>query len=200
MIRSSLWYEIGLDLSLGRWYRQGCPVPPPGAVKQRTVIEYGRQFGLPNLVETGTFLGAMVMATRNHFSRIDTIELDHGLWERATQLVSPYPHVHVHNGDSAVMLETIVSSLTEPALFWLDAHYSGPSTAQGGLDTPVRRELDIVLGSNERHVVLIDDARAFGTEKDYPTLEEIRQQVTRLVPKSEMSVSNDIIRITPPRV
>jgi len=98
------------------------------------------------------------------------------------------------------MLETIVSSLTEPALFWLDAHYSGPSTAQGGLDTPVRRELDIVLGSNERHVVLIDDARAFGTEKDYPTLEEIRQQVTRLVPKSEMSVSNDIIRITPPRV
>jgi hypothetical protein len=55
-----------------------------------------------------------------------------------------------------------VRQLQEPALFWLDGHYSGVDTGKDELDTPVSAELEAILGSPVKgHVILIDDARCF---------------------------------------
>ena len=80
----------------------------------------------------------------------------------------------------------------------MDAHYSGGITAKGKLDTPILEELHQILNHHVAgHVILIDDARFFVGRGGYPTLEEIRDLVTLLRPRSMFEIRDDIIRITP---
>jgi len=65
------------------WVRSGMPVPPPDVVKQRTVKEYAKRFGLHTFVETGTFMGGMVDAVKDVFCQIYSIELGLELYENA---------------------------------------------------------------------------------------------------------------------
>jgi len=46
-------------------------------------------------------------------------------------------------------------------------------------------------------VILIDDAREFGVDPAYPTIEELRQMVAAQRPHLRLSVDADIIRIHP---
>lgn len=107
------------------WNRRGCPVPPPPLVKQRCVLSHGRKYNLKVLIETGTYRGDMVRATRSAFREIYTIELGDALHARARQLFAPFPHIHLLHGDSAKTLRDVLTRVHEPCLFWLDAHYSG---------------------------------------------------------------------------
>jgi hypothetical protein len=63
----------------------------------------------------------------------------------------------------------VLAGLREPALFWLDAHYCGPGSARGPLDSPIARELEALEAHPVRgHVVLIDDMRYFSGIGGYP--------------------------------
>jgi hypothetical protein len=44
-------------------------------------------------------------------------------------------------------------------------------------------------------VILIDDARCFTGENDYPTLDELKSFVAERKPNHKFSVEHDIIRI-----
>jgi hypothetical protein len=83
-------------------------------------------------------------------------------------------------------------SLVEPALFWLDGHYSGGVTARGESDTPIYAELVHVLGSSHKNVIVIDDARCFGSGAKYPTIEALTAFVRRPI-----KVENDAIILEP---
>jgi uncharacterized protein YdhG (YjbR/CyaY superfamily) len=64
--------------------------------------------------------------------------------------------------------------------------------------TPIREELTLVLEAAEkRHVVPIDDARLFGMDPAYPSIEELRTLVTSKRPDLEFTVDDDIVRIAP---
>ena len=170
---------------------------PPALVKQAIVKEYARRFGLAVLVETGTLHGDMIEGTRRIFQRVVSVELAPHLARRATARFAAQPSVTILEGDSANVLPQVLAQLEEPALFWLDGHYSGDDTARGDQETPVRTELAAVLAHPVRdHVILIDDARAFG-RGDYPTIDEIRAIVASSRPEFEVAVADDIIRIHP---
>src|SRR5690606_18181920 len=106
------------------WERQGKPVPPPHALKQQVVLDYGRRYGLRVMVETGTYLGDMVEAARSEFRRIYSVELDGELYRRAVERFRGRGNVVVLRGDSVAVLPKLLQRLNEPALFWLDGHYS----------------------------------------------------------------------------
>src|SRR5437763_3899573 len=148
----------------------------PHLVKRRVVRDYAKRFGSRILVETGTLFGDMLAAVARHFDELHSIELSPSLFEQAKLRFSRKKHVHLYNGDSATVLPQIVSALSGPALFWLDAHYSGGITARGAIDTPIVEELRCILGRDRhRHVVLIDDARCFDRgDKDYPSIDAVR--------------------------
>ncbi len=134
-----------------------------------TVAAYGRAFGLKTLVETGTYLGDMVEAQRLRFDRLISIELSQDLYKAARSRFAHAKNVTILRGDSGELMPSIVAGLEGPALFWLDGHYSAGITARGSLETPVQRELEAVLGSKTGyHVILVDDARCFGSG-DFPT-------------------------------
>ena len=98
-------------------------------------------------------------------------------------------------GDSTVVLPRVLRQIRDPALFWLDGHFMGGSTARAHEDSPVRHELTALLSHPARgHVVLIDDARLFEGRSGYPTLSELRSWIERDRPGSRVEVEDDIIR------
>ncbi len=177
------------------WERRGRPVPPPHLVKQRVVKCYGKEFSLHTLVETGTYLGEMVNATKSSFSRIVSIELGDDLWEKAQEMFSGYAHVSIIHGDSGLVLQEVLSGIEEPCLFWLDAHNSGGITATGKLETPIVQELRHILNHPVNgHVILIDDARLFVGRDGFPGLADLRNLVALKHPDWIFVVQDDIIR------
>ncbi|MBI4494137.1 MAG: hypothetical protein HY690_15220 [Chloroflexi bacterium] len=120
------------------------------------------------------------------------------MYGRAKQLFALDEHVSILHGDSSDVLPEILSKIAEPALFWLDGHYSGGVTARGKYETPVWQELQHILNHSAAwHVILIDDARCFVGQSDYPTLQETRDLVWRKHPEWLFDVAHDIIRIHP---
>ena len=182
---------------LRRWVARGKPVPPPHIVKQRTINKLADRFGLKTLVETGTYYGDMVEAMKRRFSRVYSIELSKELCERAAKRFRGDRHVMIIQGDSGAELGKLVRSIDQPALFYLDGHYSGGITAQGTKWTPIYEELAHIFGHDPRHVIVIDDARCFGRDPDYPTLDALREFIRSKRPGAGVEVEDDSIRITP---
>lgn len=183
------------QLQIQRWNAQGCPIPPPPAVKHCIIVDYARKFGLEVLIETGTCLGNTIAATRNHFAHIYSIELSQVLHEQAKSRFGSDPAVTLLAGDSATVLRTILPEINASPLFWLDAHYSGGTTARGNLDTPILEELDAIFSFCQRSVILIDDARLFTGKNSYPTLDHLGEYVAKVAPGSQMQIKHDIIRL-----
>jgi hypothetical protein len=182
------------------WRLAGGRPPVPHPVKRATVCDHGAEHGLAVLVETGTWRGDMVEAARGRFRRVVSIELDPALAAAARERFAKHPNVEILEGDSARVLPTVLASLEEGAVFWLDGHFSAGDTARGESDTPVRRELEAVLSHPVRdHVVLIDDAHLFTGEGDYPSIDEVRATVERLRPGSPVLLGDGILRILPAR-
>ena len=179
-----------------QWLEAGKPIPVPDAVKQLTVREYAFRYGIRVFVETGTYLGDMVFATKDIFERIYSIELSNELCEQARKRFSKDKHISILLGDSGKVLPQVLSDVHEPCLFWLDAHYSEGITARGEKETPILDEIGCVLSHPmEDHIILIDDARLFTGNNDYPTLNELRELVADKFHHYIFVVEDDIIRI-----
>ena len=184
--------------ALVRWEKAGRPVPPPGLHKQHVIRTYGRNAGVRVLVETGTLFGDTLYALRNDFDRLISIELDESLYKAAVRRFRPLKNIENLHGDSGERIQEVLANLKERAVFWLDGHFSGGITATADEETPVNRELDAILRHPIRdHIVLIDDARCFGRDPDYPTIEQLRDFLQRKSPRSQMTIEDDIIRILP---
>lgn len=176
------------------WIESGCSTPPPSSVKRRIVRHYLDSLRINTLVETGTYFGDTVAFFRSRCSRIISIELSEALAKRAQARFRGSNHIEILQGDSCALLGGVMAKLDQPALFWLDGHYSGGVTAKGALSTPIRAELETILKHPQRHAILIDDARLFVGNDDYPTIDELRDLVKSRAPHLSFSVENDIVR------
>jgi hypothetical protein len=61
------------------------------------------------------------------------VRIDPALADAARVRFAATPHVTILQVNSGELLRRAIASLTEPALFWLDGHYSGSITARGGV-------------------------------------------------------------------
>jgi hypothetical protein len=180
-----------------KWDRAGRPIPAPPIVKQRILKDTLRDHRLDTLVETGTFTGETVAALAPRVRRLVSIELDPRLHAGARERLAGLPHVELLQGDSAVVLPRVLAGLQEPALFWLDGHYTGPQSARTDVDSPIVAEIAALLDHQvEGHVVLIDDAREFTGTGGYPTFDGLRAMIRSRRPDDVVEVADDIIRWT----
>lgn len=88
------------DLTRLKWRCLGCPVPPPPEVKRATIKDYAKRLGLSVLVETGTYSGGTIAATRNQFAEIYSIELSPEFHKCAKEKFGDDPKIHLLLGDS----------------------------------------------------------------------------------------------------
>lgn len=186
-----------LERKYSEWKKNGSVLPMPHLGKQRILAEYAEKFSPTVFIETGTYKGDMVYAMLNQFEEIFSIELDRTLFEKAKKRFSAYKHVHIMHGQSGELLPKLLKNIMQPCLFWLDAHWSGGSTAKGELETPIMQELQCILNhtSAEDHIILIDDARCFIGENDYPALQTLEHFILDICPGWIHEVKDDIIKI-----
>lgn len=180
------------------WRVKGKPDPPPHPIKIQAILMYAQRLKIKNLIETGTYLGETILATKGYFQKIYSIELGRDLYLLAKKTFRGDKNVEIIYGDSAKVLPQIVKKINKPCVFWLDAHFSEGITTKGATKTPIIKELKTISGSKiKNHVILIDDARNFMGNNDYPTVEEVKTFVKESLPKHKINIENDIIRIIP---
>jgi hypothetical protein len=146
---------------------QGAPhfVKWPDSVNGMWKIDFlrwlGKITGITTLVETGTCEGITPWNLRNDFREMHTIELHDGLYQASFQRLKNLDHVHLYHGSSRTMLASIIEmSISGPAIFWLDAHSSGPHTADDG--DPLSDELRQIISRRPDALIVIDDMRGIG--------------------------------------
>jgi len=185
-----------LKKKMHQWGKNGNRPPMPNLGKQRVVVKYIKKFLPAIFIETGTYKGKMVYAVQPHIKKIYSIELDEMHCRRAQQRFAGYPNIHIIQGQSGKVLPKILSNIEKPCLFWLDAHYSGGSTAKAETNTPIMQELKCILNHTmaENHILLIDDARLFVGDNNYPTLETLEHFILDAHPAWIFEVKDDIIR------
>lgn len=177
------------------WEKDGCPVPPPHIVKQFEIETFQKIYGYNTFIETGTYIGDMVEAQKRKFKKIISIELSDNLAKNAQLRFKKDENIKIVQGDSGKVLVEILKTILEPAIFWLDGHYSAGITAKGEKDCPIFEELDAIFSAKKNnHILLIDDARFFIGQGDYPTIEELTSYIQSKDERYKIEVKNDIIR------
>lgn len=176
---------------VARWGLAGAPVPPPPIIKQIQLASYVRGCKLNRFVETGTYLGWTTKLIAELGVEVDTIELAQLHYDRAIAHFGEHPKIRVYFGDSTDVLPQILATLNEPAVFWLDGHFSGGDTAKSTKNTPVIEELEaLARHAVKGHIVLVDDMRGFGGN-DYPSREWVEEIGQQIVPGCAPILLND---------
>lgn len=156
------WVYAGVPPYMVEW---GARALPPGTVA----------------VETGTYRGDSTVLLARAFGRCLTIERSPRIAEKARARFTALQGVSLLVGSSRNLLKNALASCDGPPFAWLDAHWSGGSTAGDDDPCPVLAEIS-VLGEafGGRAVVLVDDARIFScpspadqVNNQWPTLFEV---------------------------
>ncbi len=177
---------------IAKWKLKGKPAPLPEALKQKAVKNYGKKYNIDVLIETGTARGLMVDANKKNFKKIVSVEFDKKLFEGAKKKFEKYDHIKIYLGDSAKLLKKMIKKFNHPCLFWLDAHSK--------TYTPRMKELEIIMKSKFKHVILIDDARCFLNEEiNYPSMEYLEKfiKTSKYFENYKFFYKNDVIYILP---
>ena len=175
------------------WKNNNKTGPSPHLLKQNILTYLQIKHNYNILIETGTYLGEMVDAQKLWFNKIISIELDKNLYNLAVKKFQKNNKIQILNGDSGIIMSTIVNELNEEAIFWLDGHYSGGITAKGEKICPIYEELNAILNSSYKHIILIDDLRLFVGKDDYPTIDELNNFINQKKCDYEMKFLHDII-------
>ena len=108
-------------------------------------------------VETGTFRGQTIENSLEDFEHLYSVESDWELYLHAKGRFAGNPRVHLFHGDSVDFLDGLY--LPEPAVFYLDAHWSGWGEPTA---LPLLGELRAIRKRNHKDVIVIDDMRLMG--------------------------------------
>lgn len=162
-----------------------------------------RDCGVTTFVETGTHLGNTARWAAGRFARVVTVEAVHETFAAAREACRDLANVEFHHGDSAAFLPALVPTLTEPCLFWLDAHAGGGNFGDRDV-CPLLAEIAAINLSPLPHYVLIDDARAFVATCPppfvadvWPSLDEIIPALVARHPHHVVCINDAIIAVPP---
>lgn len=138
------------------------------------VQEVLKKLEITTFVETGTFLGETTEEMARTGLDVFTVELDERRKHFLAEKLQHYPLVHLTIGDSRDFLRALVSEPRCPlqtVLFYLDAHWNA--------DLPLREEVEFIVKTWRRSVIVIDDFQVPGDSgygyDSYPGVGELTQ-------------------------
>lgn len=177
--------------------RRGEYALPPQSIKL-AVINNNISAPRPNVfIETGTYHGDTVDAIKRLYANVISIEVDEALYHKACSRFSADANVHIVHGDCASVLPAILAGLQEPAVFWLDGHYSGGETGKGEIEDPILISLgQIASHPVKEHVIFIDDARTFDGREGRPDISDVFNWIKKINSRYVIRVQSDIIIAT----
>lgn len=169
------------------------------------VLELARRCDVRHFIECGTFLGNTALWAAGHFPRVTTVERSHTLYEQARDSHRNVRNLEFRLGDSRTVLGELVPTLTAPAMFWLDSHWSGGVTSGENDECPLLDEIRIINASPHTHFVLIDDARLFLSPppephriEQWPAIDTVMFELCARRDRYYTVVFEDVIVAVPP--
>ena len=133
-----------------------------GSLRQKPLSDLIRSlrdsYDIATLIETGTHRGDSTSFAAEEFPRVITIEVRPDFQDIARTLCAQYDNIEFVLGDTREALTSVVDGLTQPAMFWLDAHSHMGGAFGDHDDCPILDELTVINRSPHHHVILIDDA------------------------------------------
>jgi len=134
-----------------------------------------------------------------------TIEVSEELARAAAASLADRPGVEVRHGTSRDVLPKVVDP-SEPALYWLDGHWSGGITGGKDDECPVLAELEGIATGHPDDVILIDDARLFlapppapHDPAQWPDVGQLVEAIAAAKPGHRVVVAHDIVVAVPDR-
>jgi hypothetical protein len=117
------------------------------------------EYAVRIFIESGTYMASTALWASEIFEKVYTIELSGELYSSAVQKYAHIKNIKFLQGTSSTVLAEILKEVDEPAVFWLDAHWSAGVTAGEGVPCPLTDEIRAVLNADPAHFILVDDAR-----------------------------------------
>lgn len=179
------------DINLGwtdlpGWFRWGPETGPPRQIKVHHLKSLIRDHGIKLFVETGTKGGNTIAEMANHCKQAYSIEVEKPVYDRTKRQLGDRKNIKLLHGDSGKKLAAVLTEISEPALFWLDAHTS--------TETPIMQELSLISeAACLPHVLVIDDLRHFGSEYS-ETVKEIKSFISEKWPQAHIDTEYGAIR------
>jgi hypothetical protein len=170
---------------------------PPQSIKLAVIRN-----NIPNprprvFIETGTYHGDTVASIKDMYSSVISIEVDEALYNKACIRFAADKNVRIAHGDCAQEMPRILSALNEPAVFWLDGHYSGGETGKGIVEDPILISLNqIAAHPVNGHVIFVDDARTFDGCEGRPDISDVFNYIKKIDSSYIIRVQNDIVVAT----
>jgi hypothetical protein len=116
-------------------------------------------------IETGTYLGSTIFSLEPYFNKLYTIEFSENYYNYVKNQYNGNK-INFILGDSSIVFETLLPSISDKCIFFLDGHWSGGDTGHSNKDCPLDEEITHInnLLTNEA-IIIIDDFRLFGLKK-----------------------------------
>jgi hypothetical protein len=113
-------------------------------------------------IETGTYMGDTIFSVESLFDKLYTIEYSEK-YHNNTKNTYKGDKINFILGDSGIVFESLLPTITDKAIFFLDGHFSGDDTGKSLKDCPLEEEI-IHINNLFQHdaIIIIDDFRLFG--------------------------------------
>lgn len=113
-------------------------------------------------IETGTYLGDGINCVLNNYENIHSIELAEKYYDYNKEQFKNNTNVKMYLGDSKKILPELLNNINEHVTLYLDAHFSGGTTAFGEEEVPLLFELEILKNRKYDDIIIINDCRLLG--------------------------------------
>lgn len=131
------------------------------------------------LVETGTGNGDTTLTIEPYFNRVYTIEVSEYYYQKTKDKYNGNK-IDFILGDSSVVFETLLPTIQDKTIFFLDGHWSGGNTGRAAKDCPLVEEItNIYKLFTPEAIIIIDDFRLFGLDKSSGKLGEDWSQINK---------------------
>jgi hypothetical protein len=137
----------------------------------------------PCFIETGTLMGETIFSVEPYFNKLYTIEFSEYYYNITKKHYNDNSNNNKINfilNDSSIEFKTLLPTITDKAIFFLDGHWCGSNTGKSSKDCPLEEEIRHInnLFRNEA-IIIIDDYRLFGLDKSSGKLNEDWSNITK---------------------
>jgi hypothetical protein len=113
-------------------------------------LKLKEKFNIENAIETGTFEGGTTIFLAQNFKNVFSIECDEPSFKKAeSNIKNANVNVNLIFGKSEEVLPSILNTISNNTIFYLDAHWYN--------DCPLKNELQLIKKFNLKPIIAIHD-------------------------------------------